>query len=121
MFDCIASELIGKKLSCFFKKTSQVLEEVLEEIFPLVDGSVRAVTGKVVRNVLSKREFLIYFFLLFHSKLHFCLQVDVVTPSGEIPASVCTYRQSQDQDHWIIMVESVERVSACVTFSQEVG
>lgn len=52
LFDCIANELIGKKLSSIFKKTSQVLEEVLEEIFPLVDGSVTAVTGKVVRNVL---------------------------------------------------------------------
>lgn len=53
--------------------------------------------------------------------LDFCLQVDVVTPSGEVPVSVCTYRQSQDQDHWVIMVESVERVSACLTFSQDVG
>lgn len=47
-----ANELVGKKLSSIFKKTSQVLEEVLEEIFPLVDGSVSAVTGKVVRNLL---------------------------------------------------------------------
>lgn len=61
MFDCIANELMGKKLSSFFKKTSQVLEEVLEEIFPLVDGSVRAVTGKVVRNVLSKQYFQYFF------------------------------------------------------------
>lgn len=67
MFDCIANELIGKKLSCFFKKTSQALEEVLEEIFPLVDGSVRAVTGKVVGNVLSKR----YFFNILFSTLPF--------------------------------------------------
>lgn len=52
LFDCTSNELIGKKLSCIFKKTSQVLEEVLEEIFPLEDGSVTAVTGKVVRNVL---------------------------------------------------------------------
>lgn len=52
LFDCTSNELIGKKLSCIFKKTSQVLEEVLEEIFPLEDGSVIAVTGKVVRNVL---------------------------------------------------------------------
>lgn len=53
--------------------------------------------------------------------LDFCLQLDVVTPSGEVPVSVCMYRQSQDQDHWIIMVESVERVSSCLTFSQDVG
>lgn len=53
--------------------------------------------------------------------LDFCLQVDVVTPSGEVPVSVCTYRESQDQDHWTIMMERVERVSACLTFSQDVG
>lgn len=44
-----------------------------------------------------------------------------MTPSGEVPVSVCTYKQSQDEDHWIIMVESVEKVSACLTFSQDVG
>ncbi|CAG07689.1 unnamed protein product, partial [Tetraodon nigroviridis] len=49
------------------------------------------------------------------------IQVNVVTPSGEVPVSVCTYKQSQDEDHWIIMVESVEKVSACLTFSQDVG
>lgn len=52
MFDCTSNELMGKKLSCIFKKTSQVLEEALEEFFPLEDGSVTAVTGKVVRNML---------------------------------------------------------------------
>lgn len=69
-----------------------------------------------------------FFFLLFHqvlfltfTLLDFCLQVDVVTPSGGVPVSVCTYKQSQDQDHRIIMVESMERVSACLTFSQDVG
>lgn len=46
LFDC--SELIGKKLSCILKKTSQVLEDALEENVPLVDGTVAAVTGKVV-------------------------------------------------------------------------
>lgn len=52
LFDCTPNGLIGKKLPCLFKKTCQVLEEALEEIFPLEDGSVTAVTGKVVRNVL---------------------------------------------------------------------
>lgn len=52
LFDCLANELIGKKLPCIFKKTSQVLEDALEEMFLLEDGTVRAVTGKVVRNVL---------------------------------------------------------------------
>lgn len=46
LFDC--SELIGKKLSCILKKTSQVLEDALEENVPLVDGTVAVVTGKVV-------------------------------------------------------------------------
>lgn len=54
LFDCTTSELIGKKLTCILKKTSQVLEEALEEDFPLVDGTVAALTGKVVRNMLSK-------------------------------------------------------------------
>lgn len=52
LFECTPTGLIGKKLSCLFKKTRQVLEEALEEIFPLEDGSVTAVTGKVVRNML---------------------------------------------------------------------
>ncbi|TWW73255.1 PAS domain-containing serine/threonine-protein kinase isoform X1 [Takifugu flavidus] len=92
LFDCTPNGLIGTKLSCLFKKTCQVLEEALEEIFPLEDGSVTAVTGKVV---------------------------DVVTSSGEVPVSVCTYRQPHDQDHWILLIESVERVPACLTFSQD--
>lgn len=48
LFECTTNELIGKKLSCILKKTSQVLEEALEEDFPLVDGTVVAVSGKVV-------------------------------------------------------------------------
>lgn len=44
-----------------------------------------------------------------------------MTPSGEVPVSVCTYRQLQHQEHWIILMESVERVLACLTFSQDVG
>lgn len=48
LFECDTNELIGKKLSYFLKKTSQVLDEALEEDFPLVDGIVEAVSGKVV-------------------------------------------------------------------------
>lgn len=70
-----------------------------------------------------------FFSILFHHEyfipyftfLDFCLQVDVVTPSGGVPVSVCTYKQSQDQDHGIVVVGSVERVSAFLTFSQDVG
>lgn len=48
LFECNSNELIGEKLCCFLKKTSQVLEQGLEEDFPLVDGTVEAVSGKVV-------------------------------------------------------------------------
>ncbi|XP_029309468.1 PAS domain-containing serine/threonine-protein kinase isoform X2 [Cottoperca gobio] len=92
MFECTTNELIGKKLSCVLKKTSQVLEEALEDDFPLVDGTIAAVSGKVV---------------------------DVVTLSGEVPVSVCTHRWSQDEEPWLVMMESVERVSALLSFSQD--
>ncbi|KAA8587664.1 hypothetical protein FQN60_016526 [Etheostoma spectabile] len=52
LFECSTTELIGKKLSCILKKTSQVLEEALEEDVPLLDGTVAAVSGKV-GNVLT--------------------------------------------------------------------
>lgn len=48
LFQCASNELIGRKLSSVLKKTSQVLEQALEEDFPLVDGTVAAVSGKVV-------------------------------------------------------------------------
>ncbi|KAF1383914.1 hypothetical protein PFLUV_G00136780 [Perca fluviatilis] len=92
LFECTTTELIGKKLSCILKKTSQVLEEALEEDFPLLDGTVVAVSGKVV---------------------------DVVTLSGDVPMSVCTYRRSQNGEHLLVMMESVERVSAFLSFSQD--
>nr|XP_033505741.1 PAS domain-containing serine/threonine-protein kinase isoform X1 [Epinephelus lanceolatus]XP_033505742.1 PAS domain-containing serine/threonine-protein kinase isoform X1 [Epinephelus lanceolatus] len=92
LFECTTKELIGKKLSCMLKKTSQVLEEAMEEDFLLEDGTVAAVSGKVV---------------------------DVVTLSGELPVSVCTHRQSQNEEHWRVMMENVERVSAFLTFSQD--
>ncbi|XP_076601718.1 PAS domain-containing serine/threonine-protein kinase [Chaetodon auriga] len=92
LFECTAIELIGKKLSCILKKTSQVLEEALEEDFPLADGTVAAVSGKVV---------------------------DVVTTSGDVPVSVCTHRQSQSEEPWLVIMENVERVSAFLSFSQD--
>ncbi|XP_068605009.1 PAS domain-containing serine/threonine-protein kinase [Brachionichthys hirsutus] len=92
LFECTADELIGKKLSCVLKRTSQVLEEALEEDFPFLDGSVAAVSGKVV---------------------------DVVTSSGEAPVSVCSHRQSQHEEHCLVMMEFVERLSAFLTFSQD--
>lgn len=50
LLECSNKDLIGKKLSCVLKKTSQVLEEALEEDFPNVDGSITALSGKVVWN-----------------------------------------------------------------------
>lgn len=55
LFDCTTSELIGKKLSSLLKKTSQVLEEALEQDFPLEDGTVATVTGKVVRKIVTEK------------------------------------------------------------------
>lgn len=49
LFDCGTSELIGKKLSSLLKTTSQVLEEALGQDFPLDDGTIATVTGKVVQ------------------------------------------------------------------------
>ncbi|XP_026229459.1 PAS domain-containing serine/threonine-protein kinase isoform X2 [Anabas testudineus] len=91
LFECNTNELIGKKLCCFLKKTSQVLEEALEEDFQLDDGTVEAVSGKVV---------------------------DAVTQSSEVPVSVCTQRLSQNDEHWLVMMENVERISASLSFSQ---
>ncbi|XP_017277619.1 PAS domain-containing serine/threonine-protein kinase [Kryptolebias marmoratus] len=92
LFECSAKELIGKKLSSVLKKTSQVLEEALEEDYPLADGTVAAVSGKVV---------------------------DAVTLSGEVPVSLCTHMQSQNDDSCLVLLESVERISAFLSFSQD--
>ncbi|KAM3865941.1 PAS domain-containing serine/threonine-protein kinase [Diretmus argenteus] len=93
LFECSTNELIGKKLSCVLKKTSQILEEALAEEYLQVDGTVAVVSGKVV---------------------------DAVTVSGEVPVSVCTYRQSQNgEQHWLVMMEKVERVSAFLCFTQD--
>ncbi|XP_071394924.1 PAS domain-containing serine/threonine-protein kinase [Centroberyx affinis] len=92
LFECSTNELIGRKLSCVLKKTSQVLEEALREEYLQVDRTVAVVSGKVV---------------------------DAVTVSGEVPVSVCTYRQSQNGEHLLVMMEQVERVSAFLSFSQD--
>lgn len=55
LFDCTTSELIGKKFSSLLKKTSQVLEEALEQDLPLEDGTVASVTGKVVRKIVTEK------------------------------------------------------------------
>lgn len=44
-----------------------------------------------------------------------------MTSSGEVPVSVCTYRQSQNEEHLVVMMENVERISAFLSFSQDVS
>uniref|UniRef100_A0A667XDT4 PAS domain-containing serine/threonine-protein kinase n=1 Tax=Myripristis murdjan TaxID=586833 RepID=A0A667XDT4_9TELE len=93
LFECSTNELIGEKLSFVLKKTSQVLEGALTEEYLQEDGTVATVSGKVV---------------------------DAVTVSGEVPVSVCTHRQLHNgTEHWLVMLEHVERVSAFVSFSQD--
>ncbi|XP_041659732.1 PAS domain-containing serine/threonine-protein kinase [Cheilinus undulatus] len=92
LFECTTNDLIGKKLSCILKKTNQVLEDALEEDFLLANGTVTSVSGKVV---------------------------DAMTSSGEVPVSLCTHRQSQNEEQWFVMMENVERISAFMSFSQE--
>ncbi|XP_040026976.2 PAS domain-containing serine/threonine-protein kinase [Gasterosteus aculeatus] len=92
LLECTRNEVIGKKLLSILKKTSQVLEEALEEDIPLTDGTVVAVSGKVM---------------------------DVVTSAGELTVSVCTQRCSQNEEHWLVMMEVVERVSAFLSFTQD--
>lgn len=42
-----------------------------------------------------------------------------MTSSGEVPVSVCTHRQNEE--YWLVMMENVERVSAYLSFSQDVS
>ncbi|RVE61844.1 hypothetical protein OJAV_G00174450 [Oryzias javanicus] len=92
LFEAPSVELIGKKISSLLKRTNQVLEEALEEKNVLADGTISAVLGKVV---------------------------DAVTSSGEVPVSLCTYKEPQSEDHLLVMTEAVERVSAHFSFSQD--
>lgn len=55
LFEYTTDELVGKKLDFFIKKTSQVLEQALEEDFLLGDGTVSAMCGKVVRNMQTEK------------------------------------------------------------------
>lgn len=50
---------------------------------------------------------------------YYFLKVDIVTPSGEVPVAVCTYKQPQDD--LIIVAENVEMISAYLSFSQDVS
>lgn len=92
LFECTSGELVGKKLSRVLTKSNQVIVKVLEEDFLLEDGTIAAVSGKVV---------------------------DAVTPSGEVPVSVCAYKQQQG--NWIIVAENFDKLSAFLSFSPENG
>lgn len=75
------------------------------------------------------------FFNLHHRFIHFicfgffffflCLfvfwQVDALTLSGEMPVSVYTYRQSQNEEHLLLVMENVERMSSFLSFSRDVS
>lgn len=93
LFECSAGELVGKRLSSVLRKTSQVLEKALSERHLQPDGSVAAMCSKVV---------------------------DALTLSGEAPVSVWAQRRLQDgQQHWIITMEQVERISASISLAQD--
>lgn len=52
----------------------------------------------------------------------FSVKLDAVSQRGtEVPVSVWTQRQSQEGQHCLVMMERVERISALVSFSQDVS
>lgn len=44
-----------------------------------------------------------------------------MTLSGEVPVSLCTYREPESEDRLLVITEAVERVSAHFSFSQDVS
>lgn len=44
-----------------------------------------------------------------------------MTLSGEVPVSLCTYREPESEDRLLVITETVERVSAHFSFSQDVS
>ncbi|XP_038672914.1 PAS domain-containing serine/threonine-protein kinase isoform X1 [Scyliorhinus canicula] len=90
---CYSSkELIGQKLSLLVSKSSHMLEEVLYEEHPEVDGQVVTISGKVI---------------------------DVISNGGvEIPVSVWMKRMTgEDRQCCVVVMEPVERLTASVTFT----
>ncbi|XP_056453576.1 PAS domain-containing serine/threonine-protein kinase [Gadus chalcogrammus] len=93
LFECSVHELTGKKLCAVLRKTSQVLDKALSEHYLQPDSSVSAICSKVV---------------------------DAMTLSGEVPVSVCAQKRIQDgQQHWLITMEQVERISASISLAQD--
>ncbi|XP_072330957.1 PAS domain-containing serine/threonine-protein kinase isoform X5 [Scyliorhinus torazame] len=90
---CYSSkELIGQKLSLLVSKSSHMLEEVLYEEHPEVDGQVVTISGKVI---------------------------DVISNGGvEIPVSVWMKRMTgEDRQCCVVVMEPVERLTASVMFT----
>uniref|UniRef100_W5MFV0 PAS domain-containing serine/threonine-protein kinase n=1 Tax=Lepisosteus oculatus TaxID=7918 RepID=W5MFV0_LEPOC len=93
LFDYSSKDLIGLKLSCLLKKTSQTLEEALGEEHLETNGNLVMVTGKVV---------------------------DIVSRSGsEIPVSVWAHRLTHEGNRCLVVMEPVQRISAHVSFTQD--
>ncbi|XP_028327941.1 PAS domain-containing serine/threonine-protein kinase isoform X2 [Gouania willdenowi] len=92
LFECSGPELNGRTLSCILKRNVQILVGALGEEYPLKDGTVAAVSGKVL---------------------------DAVTPSGDVPVSVITQRPSQTEEILHLIIGNVERLSAFLSFSQD--
>ncbi|XP_069053682.1 PAS domain-containing serine/threonine-protein kinase isoform X1 [Lepisosteus oculatus] len=93
LFDYSSKDLIGLKLSCLLKKTSQTLEEALGEEHLETNGNLVMVSGKVV---------------------------DIVSRSGsEIPVSVWAHRLTHEGNRCLVVMEPVQRISAHVSFTQD--
>ncbi|XP_061097057.1 PAS domain-containing serine/threonine-protein kinase isoform X1 [Conger conger] len=93
LFECNSNDLVGLKLSGFLKKTSQIMEEALGEEIIEDDGSMTIVSGKVV---------------------------EAVRKSGtEVPVSVWTRRLTPEGRRCLVVMERVERITACVSFLQD--
>ncbi|KAL0966483.1 hypothetical protein UPYG_G00295810 [Umbra pygmaea] len=93
LLECVSNDLVGKKLSCFLKKTSHVLDVTLNEECLQTDGNLAVVSGKLM---------------------------DAVSQYGpEFPVSVWAQRQAQEGEICLVTMELVERVSAQVSFSQD--
>ncbi|RXN12324.1 PAS domain-containing serine threonine- kinase [Labeo rohita] len=93
LFECAYSDLIGRKLTSLLK-ASQTLEEVLKEETMDSDGNLVAISAKVVSAVSLT--------------------------GAEFPVSVWLQIPEQRQQILEILLERVERITAHVTFTQNV-
>ncbi|MBN3296883.1 PASK kinase, partial [Amia calva] len=91
LFEYRSQELIGLKLTCLLRKTNQTLEEALGEEHLQTNGNLIMVSGKVV---------------------------DAVSSSGiKVPVSVWAHRLTLEGNRCLVVMEPVERISACVSFT----